>query len=32
MEERVITVESIEQKTGKKGAYLTVRGSDGKNY
>jgi len=32
MEERVITVESIEQKTGKKGAYLTVHGSDGKNY
>ncbi len=32
MEERIITVESIEQKTGKKGAYLTVHGSDGKNY
>ena len=32
MEERVITVTSIEQKTGKKGAYLTVHGSDGKNY
>lgn len=32
MEERVITVESIEQKSGTKGAYLTVHGSDGKNY
>lgn len=32
MEERVITVESIEQKSGAKGAYITVHGSDGKNY
>ena len=32
MEERVITVESITQKNGTKGDYLSIGGSDGKTY
>ena len=32
MEERIITVTSIEPKNGTRGEYLTVRASDGKSY